>query len=75
MYHEPLLNMVKQGLLYFAGGDKAFLRLVVYFISPTIAIMLCVLVAQLLQRYFISIYKVITGGRSNVQNLYNDKGE
>ena len=63
LYHEPLLNIVKQGLLYFAAGDKAFLRLIVYFISPAIAIMLCVLVAQLLQKYIPSIYKIITGGR------------
>jgi putative membrane protein len=63
LYHEPLLNIVKQGLLYFAGGDKVFLRLIVYFISPAIAVMLCVLVAQLLQKYILSIYKIITGGR------------
>ena len=63
LYHEPLLNMMKQGLLYFTGGDKAFLRLLVYFISPIIVITLCIFIAQLLQRLIPSIYRIITGGR------------
>ncbi len=54
---------MKQGLLYFTGGDKAFLRLLVYFISPIIVITLCIFIAQLLQRLIPSIYRIITGGR------------
>lgn len=63
-FHEPLLTILKRGLLYMIHTDKNFTSLTVYLLAPCLTILICVLVAGLLMRRTPRLFNVLTGYRN-----------
>ncbi|NLK23841.1 MAG: acyltransferase [Clostridiales bacterium] len=61
-FHEPLLDIVIQYTLVFLANSFAF-NLVTYFIYPTCAILIAILLSSILLKYAPSLRNILTGNR------------
>ena len=61
-FHEPLLDIVIQYTLVFLANSFAF-NLVTYFIYPTCAILIAILLSSILLKYAPSLHNILTGNR------------
>lgn len=60
--HEPLLTIIKRGLLAILGESPISI-LIIYIISPIITIALCIIGGRFLKNKYNKLYLIITGGR------------
>jgi surface polysaccharide O-acyltransferase-like enzyme len=62
-FHEPLLTILKKGILYLLQASNDLTSLLVYLFAPVCTILLCILVAGVLKRYVPPFFHLITGNR------------
>lgn len=61
-FHEPMMTIIKKGLFYLMGMSE-FTSILIYFLSPTIVISICIFVGYLFKTFVPQFYYLITGGR------------
>lgn len=61
--HEPILTLIKYSYIYFIGVDSIFNSLLLFFITPILAILICWGLATFLQKEFPNFFGILTGGR------------
>lgn len=61
-FHEPLLKIIKKGLIYINGNIDAF-SLLNFFLAPLLVIVISIFGAHFLKRIMPKFYLIITGGR------------
>ena len=61
-FHEPVLTIVRKGLFYITGPSE-IISIANYFLSPTITIIISIVLAGLIKRNIPGFYSLITGGR------------
>ena len=65
-FHEPVLTLIRKGLLFITGtGEMA--SLIVFLFAPVILIFIGVLTGSFLEIYLPGFYGIITGGRKKVR--------
>lgn len=62
LMHEPMLNHIKQSLLYL-GKCTPLCVTFTYTFAPLLTIILCICIGKLFNKHFPSFYRLITGGR------------
>ncbi len=62
-FHEPLLTILKKGLVYMFEIRTDFTTLLVYLLAPVLSILIAVLVAGLLRRNVPALFGMLTGYR------------
>lgn len=62
VFHEPLLTVIKKGMLFLLGTTPPSL-LAVYILSAITTVVICILVSKALKIMFSSFYNIITGAR------------
>jgi surface polysaccharide O-acyltransferase-like enzyme len=66
--HEPILTIIKKGMLKIMGVGS-YSNLIVYLISPILTLGIIMIIGLLLRHYTPQFYSVITGGRLNKKNM------
>lgn len=61
-FHEPILTIIKKGLFYFAGASE-IVSIIIYFLAPTMTIIISILFGSFVKKYIPKFYGLITGGR------------
>lgn len=61
-FHEPLLTILKKGIFVLFPKTSIY-YLIVYFLTAMLAIIISIIVAKLLKKYFSLLYKISTGSR------------
>lgn len=63
-FHEPLLTILKKGILHLLHANNDLTSFLVYLFSPVLTILICILVAGILKRYVPALFHLITGNRA-----------
>jgi hypothetical protein len=62
LFHEPMLTIMKKGIIRLSGGGDLSL-LMSFFFSPVMAIILSLYLSRWISEKFPAFYKLITGNR------------
>jgi surface polysaccharide O-acyltransferase-like enzyme len=62
LFHEPLLTIIKKGLMYMLSYFD-YSTIIVYIITPLLVISTSIFIANVFKRHFPNFYKYIAGGR------------
>jgi len=61
-FHEPLLTIIRKGLFYFMGAGE-IISITIYFLAPTVTIIISILLGSFIKKKSPKFYNLITGGR------------
>jgi surface polysaccharide O-acyltransferase-like enzyme len=61
-FHEPILTIIKKGMFYIFGKEEK-MRILIYFISPIVTILICLIAGMVLRNLIPRVFKIITGNR------------
>jgi hypothetical protein len=64
VFHEPMSHLFT-GITFMLAGRGAVIQLTAYLLIPTLTILICVGVAELLRLWAPAAYYLLTGGRGN----------